>query len=48
MLRNQDPAVLVRVKGDSVFIDLRTVSDDEENLLQEAIVKGLGNIAKRE
>ncbi len=48
MLRNQDPAVLVRVKGDSVFIDLRTVSDDEEKLLQEAIVKGLGNIAKRE
>ena len=47
-LRHQDPAVLVRVKGDSIFIDLRTVSDNEEILLQKAIIKGLGNIAARE
>ncbi|MCD6380238.1 hypothetical protein J7M07_07335, partial [bacterium] len=48
MLRHQDPAVLVRVRGDSIFIDLRTVSDNEEILLQKAIVTGLGNIAARE
>jgi L-seryl-tRNA(Ser) seleniumtransferase len=48
MLRHQNPAVIVRVRGDSIFIDLRTVSDNEEILLQKAIVTGLGNIAARE
>ncbi|MDZ7859631.1 MAG: L-seryl-tRNA(Sec) selenium transferase [Candidatus Krumholzibacteriota bacterium] len=48
LLRKQDPAVIVRVKGDSIFIDLRTVSHDEEILLKKAIVKGLRDIASRE
>ncbi|MFO7916287.1 MAG: L-seryl-tRNA(Sec) selenium transferase [Candidatus Krumholzibacteriales bacterium] len=42
LLRGASPPVLVRVKKDSVLIDLRTVSDDEEKILKEKIIQGIG------
>ncbi len=45
-LRRMDPAVLVRIKGDSVLIDLRTIPGEEEELLLESLLAGLGNILR--
>jgi hypothetical protein len=42
LLRRAEPAVLVRVKDDSVLIDLRTVRKDEEKILKEKIINGIG------
>lgn len=43
-LRGMDPAVFVRVKGGSVFLDLRTVSESEEGMLLDSILEGIGCI----
>ncbi len=47
-LRRADPAIFVRVKGGSIFLDLRTVSESEEDILLESILEGIGNIRGRE
>ncbi len=41
-LRMSDPAVIVRTKGDSVFIDPRTVAAGEEKMLLAVFKKGFG------
>ncbi|MBD3178807.1 MAG: L-seryl-tRNA(Sec) selenium transferase [Candidatus Latescibacteria bacterium] len=42
LLRGESPSVLVRVRKDSILIDLRTVSRNEENILKEKIIRGIG------
>ena len=46
-LRRTDPAIFVRVKGESLFLDLRTVTESDEQVLLESIVEGIGNIRGR-
>lgn len=45
ILRCSDPAVLVRVKGESIFVDLRTVQRAEEELLERTILEGIGKLS---
>jgi L-seryl-tRNA(Ser) seleniumtransferase len=40
-LRRRRPAVLVRLKGDRVLLDLRTVAKAEEAMLLEALCEAL-------
>lgn len=47
-LRGGEPAVLVRVKHNSVYIDLRSVAENEERVLLERMGDGLENIFGRE
>jgi len=47
-LRRADPALFVRVKGGSIFLDLRTVFESEEDILLESILEGIGYIRGRE
>jgi L-seryl-tRNA(Ser) seleniumtransferase len=47
-LRAGDPAVLVRVKGDSIYIDLRSVMEHEEEALRERVMEGIGIILGKE
>jgi len=47
-LRRADPAVLVRVKGDVVYMDLRTVVEEEEPVLQARVAAGVGDLTGRE
>lgn len=46
-LRGGDPGVLVRVKGRSVLLDLRTVSASEEKVLLHRLGKGIRDILGR-
>jgi L-seryl-tRNA(Ser) seleniumtransferase len=46
-LRKRDPSVFVRVKGESIFLDLRTVAESDEEVLFESIMEGIGNIRGR-
>jgi L-seryl-tRNA(Ser) seleniumtransferase len=48
LLRAGNPSVLVRVKGESVMIDPRTVLGDEEELLIAKLGEGIGDILGRE
>jgi L-seryl-tRNA(Ser) seleniumtransferase len=48
ILRNGDPAVLVRVKDDSVFIDLRSVAEREEEALRIRLQEGIRSVLERE
>jgi len=48
LLRAGNPSVLVRVKGESVMIDPRTVLGDEEELLIAKLGRGIGDILGRE
>ena len=48
LLRTGNPSVLVRVKGESVMIDPRTVLGDEEELLIAKLGEGIGDILGRE
>jgi len=48
MLRDGDPAVLVRVRGDAVYIDLRSVPEHEEETLRERLEKGIAELLERE
>ncbi|UCF06648.1 MAG: L-seryl-tRNA(Sec) selenium transferase [bacterium] len=47
-LRKQDPAILVRIKGNTVLIDLRSVFETEEDMLVDGVVAGIGDIYGRE
>jgi seryl-tRNA(Sec) selenium transferase len=47
-LRKLDPPVLTRVRGDSVFVDLRTVSVDEEKILIENLAAAMRKVKERE
>jgi L-seryl-tRNA(Ser) seleniumtransferase len=47
-LRRADPALFVRVKGESILLDLRTVVESDEPILLESILGGIGNIRGRE
>ncbi len=47
-LRSLDPAVVVRVKDQRVAIDIRTVLDDEEDILRESLLSGIELISGRE
>ncbi len=47
-LRKQDPAILVRVKGNCIYLDLRAVNEHEERVLLESLEEGIGNILGRE
>jgi L-seryl-tRNA(Ser) seleniumtransferase len=47
-LRKGNPAVLVRIKGDAIYIDLRTVAVQEEKILLEKLKEGIGSIPGRE
>ncbi len=40
-LRTGEPAVLVRVKGDSLYMDLRTVLEEEETVLRERLEESI-------
>jgi L-seryl-tRNA(Ser) seleniumtransferase len=42
-LRKSDPPVIARVKEEEVLLDLRTVAEEEEAVLLEAVKKALGN-----
>ena len=46
-LRRADMPVFVRVKGESIFLDLRTVAEDDEKILLKSILEGIGNIRGR-
>ena len=48
LLREGDPTILARVKGNSVYLDLRTVSEHEEETLLERVKEEIGNISGRE
>ena len=47
-LRRLDPPVLARVRGDSVFVDLRTVTAEEENILIESLAAAMKNVKEKE
>jgi hypothetical protein len=47
-LRVCDPPILVRVKGESVFVDLRTVSTGDEKTLLRRLRETIENIRGRE
>lgn len=47
MLRGGNPAVLVRVRGDAVYIDLRSVAEHEEEALRERLEKGIAGLVER-
>ena len=47
-LRRADPALFVRIKGESILLDLRTVAESDEPILLESILGGIGNIRGRE
>ncbi len=47
-LRGLDPPVLARVRGDSVFVDLRTVPADEEKILIEILAAAMKNVKEKE
>jgi L-seryl-tRNA(Ser) seleniumtransferase len=47
-LRAGNPSVLLRIKGESVMIDPRTVLGDEEELLITKLGEGIGDILGRE
>ena len=47
-LRAATPAVMVRVKGNAVIVDPRTVLEDEENLLIEKLGEALAIVLRRE
>jgi len=47
-LRRLDPPVLARVRGDSVFVDLRTVPVEEEDLLIESLAAAMKNVKEKE
>ena len=47
-LRKLDPPVLARVRGDSIFVDLRTVPADEEEILIESLAAAMRNVKERE
>lgn len=47
-LRAGNPAVVVRVKGDSVMIDPRTILSDEEDTLVDKLGEGLRAVLERE
>jgi L-seryl-tRNA(Ser) seleniumtransferase len=42
-LRKSAPPVIARVKEEEVLLDLRTVAEEEESVLLEAVKKALGN-----
>jgi L-seryl-tRNA(Ser) seleniumtransferase len=42
-LRKSEPPVIARVKEEEVLLDLRTVAEEEEAVLLEAVKKALGN-----
>jgi len=44
LLREESPAVLVRVRKNSLLIDLRTVLTDEEMILKQKIINGIGSL----
>jgi len=46
-LRRADPAIFVRVKGESIFLDLRTVAESDERILLKSILEGIGSIRGR-
>ena len=46
-LREGDPALFVRVKGESLFLDLRTIQESDEQALFDSIMEGIGNIRGR-
>lgn len=48
LFRKNDPPVMVRVKGSSVYIDLRTVAVKDEQVLAEVLAEGVRNISGRE
>jgi L-seryl-tRNA(Ser) seleniumtransferase len=48
ILRTGDPAVLVRVKGDSVYVDLRSVAEHEEEVLRDRVVTGIEHVLREE
>ena len=47
-LRRLDPPVLARVRGDSVFVDLRTVSADEKDILIESLATAMRDMKEKE
>lgn len=48
ILRTGEPAVLVRVRGDSVYIDLRSVAGHEEEVLRDRVVEGIERVLREE
>jgi L-seryl-tRNA(Ser) seleniumtransferase len=48
LLRKGNPAVMVRVKGNTVMIDPRTILADEEDLLIAKLSEGLGALLRKE
>lgn len=47
-LRGCDPPVLSRIKGDTLYIDLRTVGAREEETLRKCLIKGIDAVSGRE
>ncbi len=47
-LRRLDPPVLARVRGDSVFVDLRTVPSDQEDMLIESLASAMNDVKEKE
>jgi L-seryl-tRNA(Ser) seleniumtransferase len=47
-LRRLDPPVLARVRGDSIFLDLRTVPVDEEEILVGSLAAAMRKVKEKE
>jgi len=47
-LRSREPALMVRIKDDTIFIDLRTVAEDEEDVILDIMKVGVKEIFSKE
>lgn len=47
-LRTIDPALMVRVKGDAVLLDLRTVSEEDDIYIVKAMIMSMDEFIRRE
>ncbi|MBU8922250.1 MAG: hypothetical protein KOO63_10575, partial [Bacteroidales bacterium] len=47
-MRIMDPAVFVRIKEESVYLDMRTVAEDEEQILLDSLEEGINRISGKE
>ncbi|MBN2072039.1 MAG: L-seryl-tRNA(Sec) selenium transferase [Candidatus Krumholzibacteriota bacterium] len=47
LLRGLDPAILVRIKDDSIYLDLRTVTGEEEEIIGKSLAMGIKEISGR-
>ncbi|MCK4538052.1 MAG: L-seryl-tRNA(Sec) selenium transferase [Candidatus Krumholzibacteria bacterium] len=47
-MRGMDPAVFVRIKEESLYLDMRTVAEDEEQILLDSLEEGINRFSGKE